>query len=139
MRESIQDRYRLGDIIGKSGSMQKMYELILRAASAHRSYRHVYHDRFRAKNIAVYLILRPEMPRSLVFCFGHINRTMDMLADIYGARLACHDAATDAAAMLEGNDMDRIFTHGLHEFLTKFIQSNNALASKVEEDFRFYR
>jgi len=33
LRESIQDRYRLGDIIGKSAGMQKMYELILRAAA----------------------------------------------------------------------------------------------------------
>lgn len=33
LRESIQDRYRFWDIIGKSSSMQKVYELILRAAS----------------------------------------------------------------------------------------------------------
>jgi PAS domain S-box-containing protein len=33
LRGSIQDRYRFGDIIGKSVSMQKVYELILRASS----------------------------------------------------------------------------------------------------------
>jgi PAS domain S-box-containing protein len=33
LRESIQDRYRFWDIIGKSSSMQKVYELIVRAAS----------------------------------------------------------------------------------------------------------
>ncbi|WDR02414.1 alpha-E domain-containing protein [Devosia algicola] len=43
----------------------QQWTLILRAASAHRSYRHVYHDRYKAHNIADFLILRPEMPRSL--------------------------------------------------------------------------
>ena len=33
LRDSIQDRYRFGDIVGKSSSMQKVYELILKAAS----------------------------------------------------------------------------------------------------------
>ena len=33
LRDSIQDRYRFGDIIGKSAGMQKVYELILKAAS----------------------------------------------------------------------------------------------------------
>ena len=62
----------------------QQWTLILRAASAHRSYRHVYHDRYKAWNIADYLILRPEMPRSLIFCVGWINRTLDMLEEIYG-------------------------------------------------------
>ncbi len=35
LRDSIQDRYRFGDIIGKSSCMQKVYELILKAAALH--------------------------------------------------------------------------------------------------------
>ncbi len=58
-------------LVGGDVDIQQ-WTLILRAASAHRSYRHVYHDRYKAWNIADYLILRPEeMPRSLIFCFGH--------------------------------------------------------------------
>lgn len=34
LKSSIKDRYRFGDIIGKSLGMQKVYDLILRAASA---------------------------------------------------------------------------------------------------------
>ena len=33
LRTTIQDRYKFGDIIGKSSAMQKVYELILRAAA----------------------------------------------------------------------------------------------------------
>jgi uncharacterized alpha-E superfamily protein len=116
----------------------QQWTLILRAASAHRSYRHVYHDRYRARNIADYLILRPEMPRSLVFCFSHIVRTLDMLEEMYGMRCPCHDAAGEANAMLLGNDMDHIFSHGLHEFLTEFTVRNNRVSETLGESYNFY-
>ncbi len=35
LRETIRDRYKFGAIIGKSPAMQKVYELILRAAATH--------------------------------------------------------------------------------------------------------
>ncbi len=85
------------DLIGGDVDIQQ-WTLILRAASAHRSYRHVYHDRYKAWNIADYLILRPEMPRSLIFCVGWINRTLDMLEEIYGGKSAGHDAAAEVTA-----------------------------------------
>ncbi len=124
-------------LIGGDIDMQQ-WTLILRAASAHRSYRHVYHDRYKAWNIADYLILRPEMPRSLAFCFSHITRTLAMLEQNYGSHLPCHDAAEDVAAMLEGNSMDQIFSHGLHEFLTEFIARNNALTQSLSDSYNFY-
>jgi uncharacterized alpha-E superfamily protein len=116
----------------------QQWTLILRAASAHRSYQHVYHDRYKAWNIADYLILRPEMPRSLIFCVNWINRTLEMLEQIYGGRTAGHEAAGDVTAMLEGNDMDRIFAYGLHEFLTEFIARNNRISEALSESYNFY-
>ena len=112
----------------------QQWTLILRAASAHRSY----HDRYKAWNIADYLILRPEMPRSLAFCFSHITRTLDMLAETYGKRLPCHDAAEEVNGMLVGNNMDNIFQDGLHEFLTEFISRNNRLTEVLSESYNFY-
>ncbi|MEP7241302.1 MAG: alpha-E domain-containing protein [Devosia sp.] len=125
------------DFVGGDVDIQQ-WTLILRAASAHRSYRHVYHDRFKAWNIADYLILRPEMPRSLIFCVGWINRTLDMLTDIYGAQGKGHGAAAEVTKMLEGNSMDRIFAYGLHEFLTEFIARNNTITEAVAESYNFY-
>jgi len=116
----------------------QQWTLILRAASAHRSYQHVYHDRYKAWNITDYLILRPEMPRSLIFCVNWINRTLLMLEQIYGGRTAGHDAVANVTAMLEGNDMDRIFAYGLHEFLTEFIARNNRITEALSESYNFY-
>jgi uncharacterized alpha-E superfamily protein len=78
------------------------------------------------------------MPRSLIFCIGWINRTLDMLAEIYGARTAAHETAAEATAMLEGNGMDRIFAYGLHEFLTEFIARNNKVTEAMAESYNFY-
>ena len=125
------------DLIGGDVDIQQ-WTLILRAASAHRSYRHVYHDRYKAWNIADYLILRPQMPRSLIFSVGWINRSLDMLEDIYGGRAKGHAAAADVTAMLEGNSMDRIFAYGLHEFLTEFISKNNKITEAMAESYNFY-
>ena len=122
------------DLIGGDVDIQQ-WTLILRAASAHRSYRHVYHDRYKAWNIADYLILRPEMPRSLIFSIGWINRTLDMLEEIYGGKAAGHAAAAEVTAMLEGNSMDRIFAYGLHEFLTEFIADNGRLGAAITEQY----
>ena len=116
----------------------QQWTLILRAASAHRSYRHVYHDRYKAWNIADYLILRPEMPRSLAFCVGWIKRTLDMLESIYGREEACHAAADEVTEMVVGNTMDRIFAYGLHEFLTEFIDRNNRITDALSESYNFY-
>ncbi|HQZ12157.1 MAG TPA: alpha-E domain-containing protein [Devosia sp.] len=124
-------------LVGGDVDIQQ-WTLILRAASAHRSYQHVYHDRFKAWNIADYLILRPEMPRSLVFCLDWVNRTVDMLETIYGTRTATHDAVAEATAMLDGNNMDRIFADGLHEFLTEFIARNNRITATLSDSYNFY-
>ena len=124
-------------LVGGDVDIQQ-WTLILRAASAHRSYRHVYHDRFKSWNIADYLILRPEMPRSLAFCFSHITRTLDMLALTYGKHLPCHDAVAEVNTMLLGNNMDAIFQNGLHEFLTEFINRNNQLTESLSESYNFY-
>lgn len=124
-------------LVGGDVDIQQ-WTLILRAASAHRSYRHVYHDRYKAWNIADYLILRPEMPRSLMFCVGWINRTLDMLESIYGKEEACHKAADDVTAMLAGNNMDRIFAYGLHDFLTEFTLRNNRITEALSESYNFY-
>jgi uncharacterized alpha-E superfamily protein len=124
-------------LVGGDVDIQQ-WTMILRAASAHRSYRHVYHDRYKAWNIADYLILRPEMPRSLAFCAGWINRTLDMLIEAYGPRTAAHEAAAELSAMLEGNNMDRIFQYGLHEYLTEFIARTNRISEALAESYNFY-
>lgn len=124
-------------LVGGDVDVQQ-WTMILRAASAHRSYQHVYHDRYKAWNIAEYLILSNEMPRSLYFCVEWINRTLAMLEGIYGQHTAGQDAATSVTDMLTGTTVEQIFEYGLHEFLTEFIARNNRMTDALAESYNFY-
>src|SRR6266550_3045875 len=50
------------------------WQAILRSVSALRGYHWVYHDRLKPWLIAELLILRMEMPRSLVSCYDQVTR-----------------------------------------------------------------
>jgi uncharacterized alpha-E superfamily protein len=116
----------------------QQWSLILRAASAHRSYRHVYHDRYKAHNIADFLMLRAEMPRSLIYCARFIEAQVDTLAGFYGSKGECNAAAASLRSMVEDTTMDTIFAQGLHEFLTEFIARNNRVSNSLSESYNFY-
>jgi uncharacterized alpha-E superfamily protein len=125
------------DLVGGDLDIQQ-WTLILRAASAQRSYRHVYHDRYRARNIADFLILRPEMPRSLAYCASNLDQTVSMLDGLYGETRSCHETVRELCAMVENTDMEVIFRNGLHEFITEFIARNNTVAERLSDCYNFY-
>ncbi|MGQ7794317.1 alpha-E domain-containing protein [Faunimonas sp. B44] len=113
------------------------WETILRSVSAHRSYRHVFSGGYRAWNVAEFLILRPEMPRSLRFCYDWLSDTAEGLGTCYGERAPCADVIADTRAMLCGTRMDAIFQQGLHEFLTDFLARNNRVTASLSSDYCF--
>jgi len=123
--------------VGSELDMQQ-WATILRSVSGHRAYRWFYHDsRYRPWLIAEFLILREEMPRSLVFCYQWVNTAMDGLAKIYGKRYGCHDSARQTYDMLKTARMEDIFQSGLHEFLGDFMVGNNALSAEVARTYNF--
>ncbi|MFM8411479.1 MAG: alpha-E domain-containing protein, partial [Alphaproteobacteria bacterium] len=77
------------------GGMLDYYQwtAILRSVSALRAYHWVYRDRLQPWHVADLLILRREMPRSLVSCLGEIVDYLDRIADAYGTRGECHRLA----------------------------------------------
>ncbi|MFN3402404.1 MAG: alpha-E domain-containing protein, partial [Ferrovibrio sp.] len=83
-------------------------------------------------------ILRPEMPRSLIYCARFIESQVETLAQFYGKMQVCDDAAQQLRAMVEGTTMDTIFAHGLHEFLTEFMARNDRVSDSLSESYNFY-
>src|SRR6266851_4202871 len=72
---------------------------ILRSVSALRGYHWVYQERLKPWLVAELLILRPEMPRSLLSCYEQITEYLELLADGYGGkRGACHRRAVEMHA-----------------------------------------
>jgi uncharacterized alpha-E superfamily protein len=113
------------------------WETILRSVSAHRSHRHVFNEAYTPWNVAEFLILRPEMPRSLRFCYDWLQDTIDGLSIHYGERLSAAGQIAETRGMLRTVSMDTIFRQGLHEFLTAFIARNNRLTDTLSADYNF--
>ncbi len=106
---------------------------ILRSVSALRAYHHVYRERLQPRHIAEFMILRPELPRSLVACHSRVSRTLDVLATGQGGRRGeCHRLAGELEARLRYGRIDAILRQGLHAFLTDMIECTARLGMEVE-------
>jgi len=108
------------------------WQAILRSVSALRSYHWVYQDRLKPWLVAELLMLRPEMPRSLLSCYEEIVGHLDLLAEAYGGKRGeCHRIAGELHARLRFGRIQDIFQSGLHEFLTEFIDRSLLLGSEI--------
>ena len=111
---------------------------ILRSVSAHRAYRWFYKDsHYRPWLVAEFLILREEMPRSLVFSYHWINRALEGLGELHHAHYDCHDMARDTYGRLLVGKMDDIFQGGLHEYVSDFLRANTALSASIGKTYNF--
>jgi uncharacterized alpha-E superfamily protein len=77
------------------------WQAVLRSVSALRSYQWVYRDRLQPRLIAELMILRPELPRSLMACFAEVAETLEQIALGQGGRRGeCHRIAGTLQAQL---------------------------------------
>src|SRR5208337_518599 len=97
---------------------------ILRAVSAHTSYHWVYRESLKPWLIADLLILRPEMPRSLIAFYESAARNLDWLAKTHGRQGPAQRHARAIYGNLENMSMETLFQGGLHEFIGRFIKDN---------------
>jgi uncharacterized alpha-E superfamily protein len=115
------------------------WESILRSVSAHRSYSWAYDDEYRAANIADFLILNGQMPRSLAYCYEKIVSNLGYISRSYGGeRLSAHDTADAIRASLHARAIKDVIDQGLHEFLEEFVNRNNTLSVEITNGYRFY-
>ncbi|MCA0256654.1 MAG: alpha-E domain-containing protein [Proteobacteria bacterium] len=114
------------------------WESILRSVSAHRSYRWVYEGEYRPSEIADFLILNGQMPRSLIYCAEKIVSNLGYLARQYGERHAAHDTAEAIDRKLKSLSVKEIMEQGLHDFLEDFISHNSQLGQEITDGYRFY-
>lgn len=112
------------------------WQAVLRSVSALRAYQYMYRDRLDPRRIAELMILRPELPRSLVACLGEVAETLEGIAAGQGGRRGeCHRLAGEIQAKLRFGRIDAILEEGLHAFLTAMIARTAALGEEIE---RFY-
>ncbi len=108
---------------------------ILRAVSALTAYHWIYRESIKPWLIADLLILRSEMPRSLLSCYENIVGCLDSLGKAYGRQGGAQRAARKTMAQLENASIGGLFQSGLHEFITTFIDDNNRLGVSISEQY----
>lgn len=113
------------------------WSTILRAVSAHTAYHWVYRTSMKPWLVADLLILRPEMPRSLISCYESIVRHLDHLARAHGRQGAAQRQARSVYGKLQNSTMESVFQNGLHEFVNGFITDNNQLGTLISEQYLF--
>lgn len=110
---------------------------LLRSLSAFRAYHKIYRDRISAVRVAELIMLNAQMPRSLRSCYDRLAETLE---DLCGAEtLDCQRIAGSLHSWLQYRRIEEIFEHGLHEFLTEFIEGNAGVGVQLERDFMMVR
>jgi uncharacterized alpha-E superfamily protein len=109
------------------------WQAVLRSVSALRSYQWIYRDRLQPRRIAELMVLRPELPRSLMACFAEVAETLEAIATGQGGRRGeCHRVAGTIQAQLRFGRIDAILEEGLHAFLTAMIDRTAALGAEID-------
>jgi uncharacterized alpha-E superfamily protein len=124
------------DVVG-GGRDYHQWTSVLRATSALRTYHHVYRDNYTPWGIAEFLVLNPTFPRSVMFCYQAIERNLEDLAQIYGARHGCQRAASAMVQRLKGFDMGSLFQFGLHEFILDAVDCTHRISNEIAVAYDF--
>ena len=126
-----------GEAIGGSVDYYQ-WATVLRSVSALGSYHWVYRDSIRPWLVAELLILREEMPRSLVYSLSQVLRYLDSIANGHGRRYDSQRLAGKLYSELSYARIEDVFQNGLHEYLSTFLARNNALGTAISDDYHFY-
>jgi uncharacterized alpha-E superfamily protein len=106
---------------------------VLRSVSAFEVYRKVYADAITPARVAELLILRPDMPRSLLSCVAEVVGNLEYVRNDHSRET--ERRAGQLQADLHYGRIDAILAQGLHAYLTNFLQRVNDLGDRISRDF----
>ena len=127
-----------GDFLGVPNEEDQEYDFyhwsaILRSVSGFEVYRKVYRDVIKPERVAELLILRADMPRSLLGCLNEVMHTLAMVTS--DASSETQRRAGKLRADLQYARIDEILATGLHAFLTQFLDRVNELGAHISREF----
>jgi uncharacterized alpha-E superfamily protein len=109
------------------------WSAILRSVSGFEVYRKVYRDVIKPELVAELMILRPDMPRSLLGCLNEVMSNLAMVtSDPQSETLR---RAGKLRADLQFSRIDEILATGLHAFLTQFLDRVNEIGASISREF----
>jgi uncharacterized alpha-E superfamily protein len=96
-------------------------------------YRKVYRDVIKPERVAELLILRPDMPRSLLACLNELMSNLAMVTSDTASET--QRRAGKLRADLQYARIDEILATGLHAFLTQFLDRVNEIGAHISREF----
>lgn len=124
------------DVIGGERDHHQ-WTSVLRATSAMRAYHHVGQGDYSPRQIAEFLILHPQFPRSVAFSYRRMQNSLRRLESEYGTHGACHDVVTQMVRQMDDMAPGEIFQIGLSDFLSDAIGRTNRLNSEIYSLYHF--
>jgi uncharacterized alpha-E superfamily protein len=109
------------------------WSAILRSVSGFEIYRKVYRDVIKPERVAELLILRADMPRSLLGCMNEVMVNLGLVTSRVDSE--SRRRAGKLRADLQFARIDEILATGLHAFLTQFLDRVNELGSHISREF----
>ena len=109
------------------------WSVLLRALSAFEVYRRVYRDVITPSKVAQLLILRDDMPRSLLRCCKEVYENLKSVGNEHSAET--ERRAGEMHAMLHFTRMEEIAASGLPRFLEQFLARLRDLGDRIASDF----
>ena len=106
---------------------------MLRSVSAFEIYRRVYRDIITPARVAELLILRPDMPRSLLASVQEVGTNLQCVRNARSGETLRRAGLLKAE--LEYGRIDDILGRGLHAFLTTFLERVNDIGGRISQDF----
>ena len=106
---------------------------ILRSVSAFEVYRKVYRDAITPARVAQLLMLRVDMPRSLLHCMNEVVINLKAVRNDVSADTERY--AGKLHAELQFARIEDILAEGLHDYLTNFLERVYELGQRISRDF----
>jgi uncharacterized alpha-E superfamily protein len=126
------------DFYGAASERDQEYDFyhwsaILQSVSGFEIYRKVYRDVIKPELVADLMMLRPDMPRSLLASLNEVVNNLGLLSTDRSKDTMRR--AGKLCAELKYGHIDEILATGLHAYLTQFLDRVNDLGSHISRDF----
>ena len=106
---------------------------LLRSVSAFEVYRKVYRDVITPERVAELLIFNRDMPRSLQFCLSGVVKVLELIANSHSGET--QRQAGMLHAQLRYGRIEDVLEHGLHEWLSDFMDRIYTIGNGISKDF----
>ncbi len=107
---------------------------LLKSLSGFEAYRRQYHTGIRPIDVAEFVILEPNFPRSLRFCLNRMTEALEQIGVDLPDCQVCHNMVA-LQQQLDAVSAESILQQGLHEFLEEFLMRLAKLHDALHSEF----